>query len=66
MVIKPGDTTTLDDPHMILSLFRWTAFSTDAFDRFLDIATSHVDAATVSIRLLHWTQPTVRRPLLFL
>jgi hypothetical protein len=66
MVIQPGDTTTLDDAHMILSFFRCTAFSTDAFDRFLDIATSHVDAAAVSIRLLYWTQPTLRRPLLFL
>jgi hypothetical protein len=34
LVIQPGNTTTLDDRHMILSFFRWTAFSTDAFETF--------------------------------
>jgi hypothetical protein len=34
MVIQPGDTTTLEDAYMILSFFRWTAFSTDAFETF--------------------------------
>jgi hypothetical protein len=65
MVIQPGDTTTLDNLDMILSFFRWTAFSADAFEMFLHITTSYVDAAALSIRLLHWTQPKVRRPLRF-
>jgi hypothetical protein len=30
MVIQLGDTTTLDEPDMILSFFRWT----DAFNTF--------------------------------
>jgi hypothetical protein len=34
MVVQPGDITTLDDTYLILSFFRWTAFSTDAFDTF--------------------------------
>jgi hypothetical protein len=34
MVIQPGDTATLNDPYMILSFFRWTNFSTDAFEMF--------------------------------
>jgi hypothetical protein len=34
MVIQPGDATPLNDRNMILSFFRWTAFSADAFDWF--------------------------------
>jgi hypothetical protein len=34
MVIQSGDTTTLDDPYMIPSFFRWTAFGTDVFEMF--------------------------------
>jgi hypothetical protein len=34
MVIQLWVTTTLDDPYMILSFFRWTAFGTDAFETF--------------------------------
>jgi hypothetical protein len=34
MVIQPGDITTLDDSNMIVSFFRWMAFSTDAFEMF--------------------------------
>jgi hypothetical protein len=34
MVIHPGDITALDYPYMLLSSFRWTALSTDAFDMF--------------------------------
>jgi hypothetical protein len=34
MVIQPGNTTTIDDPYVILSFFRRTAFSTDAFETF--------------------------------
>jgi hypothetical protein len=41
MVIQPGDTTTLDDPDMILSFFRWTVFSMDTFDTFF----GHPDVA---------------------
>jgi hypothetical protein len=52
-------------PLMILSLFLWTDFSTDAFETFLDIATSHADAAALSIRLLHWTQPRGKPQLRF-
>jgi hypothetical protein len=65
MVIQPGDTATLDDLIMILVFFRWTVFSTDAFETFLNIVTSSADTAAFSIRVLLWTQPTVRRPLRF-
>jgi hypothetical protein len=63
MVIQPGDTATLDDPDMILIFLPWTDFSTDAFQTFLDVATSHADAAALSMRLIHRTPPTSRRPL---
>jgi hypothetical protein len=51
--------------YMIIAFFRWTDFSTDAFETLLDIATSYADAAAFSIRLLLWTQPRGRRRLRF-
>jgi hypothetical protein len=48
---------------MILSFFRLSAFSPDAFETFLDITTSFANAAILSAGLLHLTQPRVRRPL---
>jgi hypothetical protein len=38
-VIQPEDATTLDDPDLILALFCWTDFSTDAFETLLDFGT---------------------------
>jgi hypothetical protein len=49
MVIQPGDTTTLDDLYMILSFFRWTAFSTDAYELF----SGHLDVTCCCCSSFH-------------